>query len=32
VVKATIKALTDMRDANTVAQMRGVKVEKVFNG
>ncbi|MCC6577416.1 MAG: 30S ribosomal protein S5, partial [Flavobacteriales bacterium] len=32
VVKATIKALTDMRDANTVSSMRGVDVARVFNG
>ncbi len=32
VVKATIDALTKMRDAITVAQHRGIKLEKVFNG
>lgn len=32
VVKATLKALTDMRDAYAVAQQRGVDLEKVFNG
>jgi small subunit ribosomal protein S5 len=32
VVKATIDALINMRDAYTVAQHRGVKLEKVFNG
>jgi len=32
VVKATIKALTSMRDAYTIAQIRGIKLEKVFNG
>ena len=32
VVKATIDALTQMRDAFTVAQHRGVSLEKVFNG
>lgn len=32
VVKATIDALSKMRDANTVAQLRGVNLEKVFNG
>lgn len=32
VVKATINALTNMRDAYTVAQQRGVSLSKVFNG
>src|ERR1700752_3437038 len=32
VVKATIDALTQMRDAITVAQQRGVSLEKVFKG
>lgn len=32
VVKATIDALTKMRDAATVAQHRGVSLETVFNG
>ena len=32
VVKATVKALTEMRDAYTVANHRGVNVNKVFNG
>ena len=32
VVKATIDALTKMRDAYTVAKQRGVEIEKVFNG
>ena len=31
-VKATILALTKMRDAYTVAGMRGVDMKKVFNG
>jgi small subunit ribosomal protein S5 len=31
-VKATIKALTEMRDAYTVAQHRGISLKKVFNG
>ncbi|MDG5800706.1 30S ribosomal protein S5 [Marinilabiliaceae bacterium ANBcel2] len=31
-VKATIEALCEMRDAHTVAQHRGVALEKVFNG
>lgn len=32
VVKATVKALTSLRDAYSVAQQRGVDLEKVFNG
>lgn len=32
VVKATIKALTQLRDAKMVAQQRGVTLEKVFKG
>ena len=32
VVKATFDALLKMRDANTVAMHRGVKMSKVFNG
>jgi len=32
VVKATIDALVSMRDAWTVAEHRGVKLSKVFNG
>jgi small subunit ribosomal protein S5 len=32
VVKATIVALTELRDANTVAQQRGISLNKVFNG
>ena len=31
-VKATLKALSEMRDANTVAQNRGISLSKVFNG
>ncbi|WP_026474779.1 30S ribosomal protein S5 [Alkaliflexus imshenetskii] len=31
-VKATIEALCEMRDANAVAQHRGVTLDKVFNG
>lgn len=31
-VKATIKALTELRDAYTVAQHRQVNLDKVFNG
>jgi small subunit ribosomal protein S5 len=32
VVKATLDALTQMRDARAVAQQRGIKLTKVFNG
>ncbi len=32
VVRATITALSEMRDAHTVANHRGVDMEKVFNG
>ncbi len=32
VVKATFDALTKMRDAYTVAQLRGVDLDTVFNG
>lgn len=32
VVKATIIALSEMRDARMVAEMRGVSLDKVFNG
>ena len=32
VVKATIQALSQMRDPYTVAQLRGVELDKVFNG
>jgi small subunit ribosomal protein S5 len=31
-VKATMKALVELRDALTVAQHRGVSLDKVFNG
>lgn len=31
-VKATIEALSELRDAHTVAQHRGVTLDKVFNG
>jgi small subunit ribosomal protein S5 len=31
-VKATILALSEMRDARTVAQNRGVSLDVVFNG
>lgn len=32
VVKATIKALCELRDPITVARQRGIKLDKVFNG
>ena len=32
VVKATIDALVKLRDPYTIAQHRGIKLEKVFNG
>lgn len=32
VVKATIDALVQLRDAIAVSQQRGVKMAKVFNG
>lgn len=32
VVKATVEALVNMRDALAVAKTRGVKLEKIFNG
>ena len=31
-VKATINALKELRDAQTVAKNRGVTLDKVFNG
>lgn len=31
-VKATVNALCELRDAGTVAQHRGVSIDKVFNG
>ena len=31
-VKATIEALINLRDAYTVAEHRGVELNKVFNG
>lgn len=31
-VKATIAALAEMRDAYTVAGERGISMDKVFNG
>ena len=32
VVKATMDALSKMRDASAVARQRGIDLEKVFNG
>jgi len=32
VVKATIDALSQLRDANSIAQQRGITLDKVFNG
>ena len=32
VVKATINALSNMRDAYTVAEQRGIALDKIFNG
>ena len=32
VVKATIKALTEMRDPYTIARLRGINLKQVFNG
>ncbi|MCX7954980.1 MAG: 30S ribosomal protein S5 [Bacteroidales bacterium] len=32
VVKATIKALLELRDAKTIAKQRGISLNKVFNG
>jgi small subunit ribosomal protein S5 len=32
VVKATVDALMQMRDAVTISQQRGVKMERIFNG
>lgn len=32
VVKATMHALSEMRDAKEVAELRGVTIDKVFNG
>ena len=32
VVKATIDALIKMKDPITVAQLRGISLDKVFNG
>ena len=32
VVKATLDALSKLRDPYTIAQLRGVELNKVFNG
>lgn len=32
VVKATIKALLEMRDAHSIAKLRGISIDKVYNG
>jgi small subunit ribosomal protein S5 len=32
VVKATFKALAELRDAKTIAELRGISIDKVFNG
>ncbi len=32
VVKATIEALGQLRDANTISQQRGINIQQVFNG
>lgn len=32
VVKATIKALLEMRDAHSIARLRGISIDKVYNG
>ena len=32
VVKATFDALLNLRDANKIAELRGITVDKVFNG
>jgi small subunit ribosomal protein S5 len=32
VVKATIKALSELKDANAIARKRGISLERVFNG
>ena len=31
-VKATLKALLELRDPMTIAMQRGIKMDKVFNG
>jgi small subunit ribosomal protein S5 len=32
VVKATMNALMQLRDAHTVAELRGIEMNRVFNG
>jgi len=32
VVKATFKALSELRDARTIAEQRGISLDRVFNG
>ena len=32
VVKATVRALLQLRGVNTIAEQRGVSIDKVFNG
>jgi small subunit ribosomal protein S5 len=32
VIKATIKALRDMRDVRMISRLRGISIEKVYNG
>lgn len=32
VIKATLRALSEMRDAKTIAAQRGIPLEKVYNG
>ena len=31
-VKATVRALTELRNARAIADLRGIKLSKVFNG
>ena len=31
-VKATIGALCELRDAHSIARLRGISMDKVFNG
>ena len=31
-VKATLKALLELRDARTIANQRGISMDRVFNG
>jgi small subunit ribosomal protein S5 len=32
VVKATMDALVQLRDANAISKIRGISLEKVYNG